>query len=77
MQTTKFGGVVMPTWLAIVPSIISAVIELIKLLADMYKQNSADEIKQCSAAIAKARASGDISKLTALIEKMGKGSKCD
>jgi hypothetical protein len=43
----------------------------------MYKQNSADEIKQCSAAIAKARASGDISKLTALIEKMGKGSKCD
>ena len=76
-QQQGIGEVLMPAWLAIVPSIISAVIELVKLLAGMCKDNGADEIKKCSVEIAKARASGDLTKLTALIEKMSRGSKCE
>lgn len=66
----------MPVWLTIVPTIISAVVELVKLLADMYRTNNTDQIKQCSTEISNARASGDVTKLNALIEKMSKGKPC-
>jgi hypothetical protein len=66
----------MPVWLTLVPSIISAFVELMKLFVDMYKSKNADQIKQCSVEIAAARASGDVTRLTALIEKMSKGKDC-
>jgi hypothetical protein len=76
MQINKLGGGLMPTWLAIVPSIVSALVEFLKLCLEMYKSKNGDQIKQCSAEIAAARASGDVTKLTALIEKMSKGKSC-
>ena len=66
----------MPTWLAVVPSVLAAIVELMKLFIDLYKSKNADQIKQCSIEIAAARASGDVSRLTAMIEKMSKGKGC-
>jgi len=52
-------------------------VQLAKLLVDLAKQKETDQIKDCAIAIEEARKSGDVSKLTELIEKMRKGKPCD
>mgnify|MGYP006266906281 CR=1 FL=1 len=66
----------MPPWLPYIPTIISAVVQLIKLLADLAK-NKGDDIKQCSLAIEEARKTGNISRLEEIIKKMKEGKSCD
>jgi hypothetical protein len=67
----------MPIWLPYVPTIIGALVQLAKLLVDLAKQKETDQIKDCAIAIEEARKSGDVSKLTELIEKMRKGKSCE
>lgn len=66
----------MPAWIPYLPSIISALYQLTKLLIELTN-GSGDDIKACGLAIEEARKLGDVSKLTALIEKMKGGQKCD
>lgn len=66
----------MPPWLPYIPTIISAVVQLIKLLADLAK-NKGDDIKECSIAIEEARKTGNISRLEEIIKKMKEGKSCD
>jgi uncharacterized membrane protein (DUF106 family) len=67
----------MPVWLTLLPTIISALVQLAKLLLDLAKEKKQDEIKSCGLAIEEARRTGDTTKLTQLIEKMRKGQSCD
>jgi hypothetical protein len=67
----------MPVWLPFIPTIISALVQLAKLLIDLAKEKSGDKIKDCAVAIEDARKSGDVSKLTKLIEDMKRGKPCD
>lgn len=57
--------------------ILSALVELAKLLIDLAKEKNGGAIRECSTEIELARASGDVKKLTALIEKMKAGKGCD
>jgi hypothetical protein len=66
----------MPAWLTLIPSIISAVIQLIKLIMELKKKNPV-AAKDCSEALATARKSGDGSAMQHLLDKMGKGENCD
>lgn len=67
----------MPAWIVYLPTIISALVELAKLLLNLAKEKKQDEIKSCGLAIEEARRTGDTTKLTQLIEKMRKGQSCD
>jgi len=67
----------MPVWLTLLPTIISALVELAKLLLNLAREKKQDDIKACGLAIEEARLSGDTTKLTQLIEKMRKGQSCD
>jgi hypothetical protein len=64
-------------WLVYLPTIISALVQLAKLLLELAKEKKSDDIKECALAIEDARKSGDTAKLTQLIEKMRKGQSCD
>ena len=59
------------------PAIFGALVQLARLLYDMAKEKSGDSIKDCALAIDEARKTGDVSKLTRLIEQMRKGKPCD
>lgn len=67
----------MPTWLPYIPTIISAVVELIKLLISLAKQKDGDAIKSCSIELEKARKSGDMSRLEELLKLMREGKPCE
>jgi hypothetical protein len=67
----------MPVWLTLIPTIISALVQLAKLLLELAKEKKSDDIKECAIAIEDARRTGDTAKLTQLIEKMSKGQACD
>jgi hypothetical protein len=67
----------MPVWITLLPTIISALVQLAKLLLELAKEKKSDDIKECALAIEDARKSGDTAKLTQLIEKMRKGQSCD
>jgi hypothetical protein len=67
----------MPVWLTLIPTIISALVQLAKLLLELAKEKKSDDIKECAIAIEDARRTGDTAKLTQLIEKMSKGQPCD
>jgi hypothetical protein len=67
----------MPSWITLVPTVFNALVQLTKLLIDLYKENQKDDIKCCAAAIEDARKNGDATKLTAIIEKMRKGHSCE
>lgn len=67
----------MPVWLPYISTIIGALVQLAKLLIDMAKEKKTDEIKACGLAIEEARKTGDVSKLTKLIEDMKRGQKCE
>jgi hypothetical protein len=67
----------MPVWLTLLPTIISALVQLAKLLLELAKEKKSDDIKECALAIEDARRTGDTAKLTQLIEKMSKGQPCD
>lgn len=60
-----------------IPSIISALCQLAKLLYDLAREKRGDDMKDCAIELERARASGDVSKLTALIEKIKAGKKCN
>lgn len=66
----------MPVWLPYLPTIISALVQLAKLLIELAKGESKDDIKQCSIAIEEARKSGDTTKLEEIIKKMKEGKPC-
>lgn len=67
----------MPAWIVYLPTIISALVELAKLLLNLAKEKKQDDLKSCATAIEEARRTGDTTKLTQLIEKMRKGQSCD
>lgn len=67
----------MPVWLTLLPTIISALVELAKLLLNLAREKKQDDLKSCALAIEEARRTGDTTKLTQLIEKMRKGQSCD
>jgi hypothetical protein len=67
----------MPVWITLIPTIISALVQLAKLLLELAKEKKSDDIKECALAIEDARRTGDTAKLTQLIEKMRKGQPCD
>lgn len=67
----------MPAWIVYLPTIISALVELAKLLLNLAKEKKQDDLKSCAVAIEEARRTGDTIKLTQLIEKMRKGQSCD
>jgi len=67
----------MPAWITLVPTIISALVQLTKLLLELYKENNKEDLKSCASAIEEARKSGDTTKLTAIIERMRKGTSCE
>lgn len=67
----------MPVWLPYVPTIISAIVELAKLLFGFARQKDGDAIKQCSTEIEKARLSGDSSRLEELLKQMREGKPCE
>lgn len=67
----------MPVWLPFIPTILSALVQLAKLLVDLAKEKSGDKIKDCAVAIEDARKTGDVSKLTKLIEDMKRGKPCE
>jgi hypothetical protein len=67
----------MPVWLPYLPTIISALVQLAKLLAEMASKRSGEDIKECSIAIEDARKTGDVSKLEAILKKMREGKSCD
>lgn len=67
----------MPVWLPFIPTILSALVQLAKLLVDFAKEESGDKIKECAVAIEDARKTGDTSKLTKIIEDMKRGKPCD
>jgi hypothetical protein len=71
------GGEAVAVWIPYIPTIISALIQLAKLLVDLAAQKETDKIKDCAIAIEDARKSGDVSKLTAIIEQMRKGKPCE
>jgi ribosomal protein L18E len=58
------------------PAILSALVQLAKLLYEMAKEKSEDKIKDCAVEIEDARRTGDVSKLTKIIEEMRKGKPC-
>lgn len=64
-------------WIIQLPAIVSAIIQLTKLLLELSKSKENDQVKACAVAIKEARMSGDIAKLNAIIEKMAKGHKCE
>lgn len=59
------------------PAILGALVQLAKLLYDLAKEKSGDSIKDCAVAIDEARRTGDVSKLTEIIEKMKKAKTCE
>ena len=67
----------MPVWLPYVPTIIGALVQLARLLADMASKKSGDDIKECSMAIQEARRTGDTSKLEEILKKMREGKPCE
>ena len=67
----------MPLWITLLPTILSALVQLAKLLLELAKEKKSEDIKECALAIEDARKSGDTAKLTQLIEKMRKGQSCD
>jgi len=67
----------MPVWLPYVPTIIGALVQLARLLVDLAKTNSKDDIKQCSVALEDARKSGDTTKLEEILKKMREGKSCE
>lgn len=67
----------MPVWLPFIPTILSALVQLAKLLMDLAKEQSGDKIKDCAVAIEDARKTGDTSKLTKIIEDMKRGKPCE
>lgn len=67
----------MPVWLPYISTIIGALVQLAKLLIDMAKEKKSEEIKECGLAIEEARKTGDVSKLTKLIEDMKRGKPCE
>ena len=67
----------MPVWLPFIPTILSALVQLANLLVDLAKEKSGDKIKDCAVAIEDARKTGDVSKLTKLIEDMKRGQPCE
>jgi hypothetical protein len=76
-QRKNRGGVAVVAWIPYIPTIISALVQLAKLLVDLAAQKETDKIKDCAIAIEDARKSGDVSKLTAIIEQMRKGKPCE
>lgn len=67
----------MPIWVSYLPTIISAVVQLVKLLVELAEKRDGKEIKECSLAIEEARKSGDTKKLEELIKRMKEGKSCD
>jgi hypothetical protein len=67
----------MPVWLPYVPTILSAVVQLVRLLVDLASKQSGDNVKECSLAIEEARKSGDLTKLEAILKKMREGKSCN
>ena len=67
----------MPVWLPYIPAILSALVQLAKLLVDLARNDKQDDIKECSIAIEEARKSGDTARLEAIIKKMREGKSCD
>lgn len=67
----------MAPWIPLIPTIISACVQLIKLLIELAEKKNSDEVKQCSIAIEDARKRGDTAKLEELIKKMREGKSCD
>jgi uncharacterized membrane protein (DUF106 family) len=67
----------MPIWLPYLSTIIGALVQLAKLLIDMARDKEGDQIKECGLAIEEARKSGDVSKLTKIIENMKRGKSCE
>lgn len=69
--------VIIMAWLPYVGTILSALVQLAKLLYDAAKERKGDEIKECGLAIEQARKTGDVSKLVEIIEKMKRGKSCE
>jgi len=59
------------------PAIISALVQLARLLYDLAKEKSGEEIKECSTAIEEARKTGDVSRLEEILKRMKEGKPCD
>lgn len=66
----------MPAWIVYLPSIISAIVELAKLLLNLAKEKNTDAIKECALEIEEAKKNNDLTKLAQLIDKMKKGQSC-
>lgn len=66
----------MPAWIIYLPSIISALVELAKLLLNLAKEKNTDAIKECALEIEIAKKNNDLTKLAQLVEKMKKGQSC-
>lgn len=66
----------MLSWLPYVPTIISALVELTKLLVSLTKDRK-DDLQVCARAIEDARKTGDTAKLISLLERMKRGDSCD
>lgn len=64
-------------WLPYVPTILSALVQLAKLLLELAAKNQKEDIKQCSAEIDLARKSGDTSRLEELLKRMREGKSCE
>jgi hypothetical protein len=58
------------------PAILGALVQLAKLLYEMAKEKSGDKIKECAIEIENARQTGDVSKLTKIIESMRSKGEC-
>lgn len=67
----------LPVWLPFIPTIISALVQLAKLLLDLAREKDSDSIKRCSLEIEKARISGDTKRLEDLLKQMREGGKCE
>lgn len=67
----------MPVWLPYIPTIISALIQLARLLVDLAATKNKDQIKDCSRAIEEARRTGDTTKLEEIIKRMREGKSCE
>lgn len=67
----------MPVWLPYLPTIISALVQLTKLLIELAREKKQEEIKECSLAIEDARKSGDTKRLEEIIKRMKEGKQCD
>lgn len=66
----------MLSWLPYISAIVSAIIQIIKLLKDLTEKQKADKIKECSVAIEEARKSGNFAKLEQILASVKKGGSC-